>query len=172
MLIFRAAQPGDLDDIMRLIHEAQAFMRTLDIDQWQDGYPSREILFSDIEIGQAFVYADEETGKVASIAIFSLLPEPIYDALDGEWKTSGDYLTIHRMAIDDGHRGSGIAGDMLKKAIEMAKNENLASVRADTHRGNKAMRRFLEKSGFAYCGEVTYPVDAGDPIRVAYELVL
>ena len=172
MLIFRAAQPGDLDDIMRLIHEAQAFMRTLDIDQWQDGYPSREILFSDIEIGQAFVYADAETGNVASIAIFSLLPEPIYDALDGEWKTGGDYLTIHRMAIDDAHRGSGIAADMLKKAVEIARNESLASVRADTHRGNKAMRRFLEKSGFACCGEVTYPVDAGDPIRVAYELVL
>ena len=172
MLIYRAAQPGDLDDIMRLIHEAQAFMRTLDIDQWQDGYPSREILFQDIEIGQAFVYADKDTGKVASIAIFSLLPEPIYDALDGEWKTCGDYLTIHRMAMDDAHRGSGIAGDMLSQAIAMAKRENLASIRADTHRGNKAMRRFLEKNGFAYCGEVTYPVEAGDPIRVAYELVL
>ena len=117
MLIYRAAQPGDLDDIMRLIHEAQAFMRTLGIDQWQDGYPSREILYSDIEIGQAFVYADEETGRVSSIAIFSLLPEPIYNALDGEWKTDGDYLTIHRMALDDAARGSGVAGDMLKKAI-------------------------------------------------------
>ena len=172
MLTYRPARHDDLPDIMRLIHEAQAFMRTLEIDQWQDGYPSEDILRNDIEIGQAFVYADDETGKVASIAIFSLLPEPIYDALDGEWKTGGPYLTIHRMALDDGHRGGGVAQNMLEKAVEMAKNENLASVRADTHRGNKAMRRFLEKNGFVYCGEVTYPVDAGDPIRVAYELIL
>ena len=172
MLNYRPARMGDLADIMRLIHEAQAFMRTLDIDQWQDGYPSEAIIRSDIEIGQAFVYADDEAQKVASIAIFSLLPEPIYDALDGEWKTVGPYLTIHRMALDDEHRGSGVAGDMLRMAVEMAKRENMASVRADTHRGNKAMRRFLEKNGFVYCGEVTYPVDAGDPIRVAYELTL
>jgi len=172
MLTYRPARMGDLSDIMRLIHEAQAFMRTLEIDQWQDGYPGEDIIRSDIEIGQAFVYADDEAGKVASIAIFSLLPEPIYDELEGEWKTSGPYLTIHRMALDNANRGSGVAGDMLRNAVAMAKRENLASVRADTHRGNKAMRRFLEKNGFVYCGEVTYPVAAGDPIRVAYELVL
>ena len=56
--------------------------------------------------------------------------------------------------------------------MKMAQELNLRSVRADTHRGNKAMRRFLEKNGFAECGLVEYEVDAGDPIRVAYDMIL
>ena len=46
------------------------------------------------------------------------------------------------------------------------------SVRADTHRGNLAMRGLMRKCGYALCGEVRYDVTAGDPIRVAYEKLI
>ena len=42
----------------------------------------------------------------------------------------------------------------------------------DTHRGNLAMRRFLEKNGFTECGIVYYITKAGDPVRVAYEKLM
>lgn len=169
MLIFRRAKFKDLPGIMDVIHEAQAFMRTLDIDQWQDGYPDESIFREDIKIGQAYVCADDEGGKVASVAVFSLLPEPIYDNIEGAWKIEGKYLTIHRMAIGNENRGNGIAGMMFDRALQLARENNCASVRADTHQGNKAMRRFLEKNDFTYTGDVYYHVDAGDPLRVAYE---
>ena len=57
-------------------------------------------------------------------------------------------------------------------AREYARKNGCASVRADTHRGNRAMRGLLEKCGYCFCGEVNYPVVAGDPVRVAYELPL
>ena len=171
MIFPRCAEKRDFEAIMALIHRAQERIRLLGIDQWQDGYPEPELIAHDIENKIGCVFEDD--GKIAAYLVLLDTPEPVYDALDGTWLTSGAaYATIHRMAIDDGHRGSGVAADMLRKAVEMAKAENLASVRADTHRGNKAMRRVLEKNGFVDCGEVTYPVDAGDPIRVAYELVL
>ena len=167
---FRLARENDLDDIMRAVGEAQAFMKALDIDQWQDGYPEREILARDIEIGQLYVVDDG--GRIAAVAALSLLPEPIYDAIDGAWTIAGPYLTIHRMALDDAHRGGGIASEILEHARQIARASGCASLRVDTHPGNKAMRRFLEKLGFTPCGTVVYPVSGGDPTRVAYERAL
>lgn len=167
MRTFRRATLADLDDVMRVVAEAQAFMRTLNIDQWQDGYPEREILGRDVEIGQLYVVEDD--GAIAAFAALSLEPEPIYDAIDGAWTLPGPYLTVHRMALDDAHRGGGIAREIIARAFDIARRNGRTVVRADTHPGNRAMRRFLEKQGFTQCGTVRYPVTGGDPLRVAYE---
>ncbi|MBQ8111424.1 MAG: GNAT family N-acetyltransferase [Clostridia bacterium] len=168
--VFRRAEKGDMSEIMRVVHEAQAFMRGLDIDQWQDGYPDAATLERDIELKQLYVFAQE--GRVCAVAALSLLPEPVYDALEGEWLSAKQYLTVHRMALDDASRGRGLATDMLSQAVRIAGENGCASVRVDTHRGNLAMRRFLEKNGFAYCGIVHYYVKLGDPMRVAYEKLI
>ena len=68
--------------------------------------------------------------------------------------------------------GGGLAGRMLEQALRIALESDCVSVRVDTHRGNAAMRRFLEKSGFVQCGLVRYAVKAGDPVRVAYEKLM
>ena len=44
----RKAQTGDFDAILRLLDHARAAIRTLGIDQWQDGYPEPELIASDI----------------------------------------------------------------------------------------------------------------------------
>ena len=170
MLTFRKAVPADLPGMLMLVKQAQAFMATLGIDQWQDGYPEESLLAEDIRLGRIYVYDDG--GAVASITVITDEPEPIYDRLDGRWLSDGPYLTVHRMALDDAHRHGGLAGKIIDHAVDMAKELQLGSVRADTHRGNKAMRRFLEKNGFVECGFVTYEVTAGDPIRVAYERLI
>lgn len=169
-MVFRKAIHGDLPDIMRVVGEAQAFMRKLDIDQWQDGYPQREVLAQDIELGQLYVFDDG--GSIAAFAALVPGTEPIYDAIDGAWRTEGPYLTIHRMALDDAHRGGGLAAAMMDRAAGIARGQGCASLRADTHRGNRAMRRFLEKQGLILCGTVVYTVKRGDPLRVAYEKLL
>lgn len=170
MLTFRKAVPGDLPGMLKLVGQAQAFMATLNIDQWQDGYPDEAILAEDIRLGRIYVFDDD--GAIASITVMTDEPEPVYAEIDGRWLNDGRYLTIHRMALDDAHRHSGLAAKIITHAVEMATELKLGSVRADTHRGNAAMRRFLEKNGFRECGLVTYITKAGDPLRVAYERLL
>ena len=168
---FRRAVPSDLPGIMDVIHQAQAFIAGLGIDQWQDGYPEPELIASDIEKQIGWVFADGEV--IAGYAVLLFGREPIYDELDGAWLTSGDrYVTIHRMAIDDGYRRTGLSRKMIAFAEEQAREQGLLSVRADTHRGNLAMRGLMRRCGYALCGEVRYDVTAGDPIRVAYEKLL
>lgn len=167
----RPAEMRDLDSIMTLISHARAAIARLGIDQWQDGYPEPEVIVSDISAGIGWVF--ETKGRIAGYMVPLSDPEPIYEQLAGKWlQNDKPYLTVHRMAIDDGYRGTGLSMQMFAHAEKLAREKNLASVRADTHTGNLAMRRLLDKCGFSYVGDVSYPVTAGDPIRVAYEKTL
>ena len=170
MITHRPAEKRDLETIMQLIARARAFIASQGIDQWQDGYPERELIENDMETGIGVVFLDNE----AICGYIALMdePEPVYDELDGKWLSGAPYATVHRMAIDDGWRGRGVSTAMLSYAEEYARMRGLSSVRADTHRGNKAMGGLLRKSGYTYCGDVRYEVSAGDPVRVAYEKII
>lgn len=171
MISHRLAQPQDHAAVMTLIAHARAAIARLGIDQWQDGYPEPEVIASDMEQGIGILF--EVDGKIAGYMVALADPEPIYDQLDQEWlQNSAPYLTVHRMAIDDGYRGTGLSTAMFAHAEGLAREWKLASVRADTHTGNLAMRGLLKKCGYTYCGDVRYDVTAGDPIRVAYEKIL
>ena len=167
MISHRSAAPGDRDAILAVIEHARAAIRTLGIDQWQDGYPEPTVIEADIAAGIGHVF--EVDGHIAGYMALASGLDPVYGRIDGAWLCGGPYLTIHRMCIDDGHRGTGLSAEMLAFAEAAARAQGCASVRADTHRGNKAMLRLLEKSGFIRCGTVAYDVTAGDPLRAAFE---
>ena len=163
----RRAEPRDLDAIVAVVAHARAAIRALGIDQWQDGYPEPELLSTDIDAGLGYVF--ELDGRVAGYLALVGGDEPVYARIDGAWLSDAPYLTIHRMCIDDGFRGTGLSARMLAFAEDTARGMALGSVRADTHRGNVVMQKLLAKYGFQRCGEVVYEVTAGDPIRIAYE---
>jgi len=168
MITHRRAEMRDLSTIIETVAQARAAIATLGIDQWQDGYPEPEVLEDDIRRGVGIVF--ESDGCIAGYMVALCEPEPIYDSIDGAWRTQGNrYLTVHRVAIGNSFRRTGLGKAMLGWAEEYARECGMISVRADTHRGNRAMRGLLEKIGYAYCGDVIYEVTAGDPLRVAYE---
>ena len=165
--IIRPAESRDLDAIIAVVANARAAIRALGIDQWQDGYPEPEIIAADIAAGIGHIF--KMNGRIAGYLALANGIEPIYNHIDGAWRTEGPYLTVHRMCVDDGFRGTGLSGRMLAHAEETARRMRLGSVRADTHRGNVVMQKLLARHGYRRCGEVVYEVTAGDPIRIAYE---
>jgi hypothetical protein len=42
--MIRKANIGDLERIMEIVSDAQVALRELGIDQWQDGYPSSDVI--------------------------------------------------------------------------------------------------------------------------------
>lgn len=166
----RRAGAEDLDTIMDIIAQAQRAMAALGIDQWQDGYPERAVFEQDMEWEQCYVYPGAAGPE--GVMVVSFRPEPCYDALTGgEWLSHGaPYATIHRMAVRADRRGTGTAAEMLSGVLALCRAAGVEWLRADTHRGNVVMRRFLERGGFTPCGTVAYhDVHAGDPLRLAYE---
>ena len=159
------------DSLMGIFREARETIAALGIDQWQNGYPSQNIITEDIMLSRSFAVVCD--GEVCGTFVMINDGEPVYDRIyDGDWKTgndSRDYVAIHRVAISVKKRGSGISTAIINYAADHARKLGRASLRIDTHEGNVVMRRMLEKNGFAYCGIVF--LESGDA-RVAYEKIL
>jgi GNAT superfamily N-acetyltransferase len=169
-MLIRKSDKSDIKFLMPIFEEARRTIAALGIDQWQNGYPSEDVILDDIEKSQS--YLCEIDGKVCGTFAMLENGEPTYDKIyDGEWLTgdSKKYIAIHRVAISVISRGSGLSGKMIGHAADFAKSLGRDSLRIDTHRGNVVMRRMLEKNGFSCCG-VIY-LENGDE-RVAYERVL
>jgi GNAT superfamily N-acetyltransferase len=169
--MIRKTTKEDIKEIMPIFEEARGTIAALGINQWQNGYPSEEVIFADIEKDQS--YLCELDGKVRGTFAMLENGEPTYDKIyDGHWQTgddSRDYIAIHRVAISVSSRGSGLSGKIIGYAADFAKEKGRKSLRIDTHRGNVVMRRMLEKNGFVYCG-IIY-LESGDE-RVAYEKIV
>lgn len=161
----RKTRVSDLEMIDNIFDIAKENLRNLNIDQWQgkDGYPNKEVVLNDINNDEAYVIVDGD--KVIATAMISIKPDPTYGVINGSWLNSNSYVTIHRVAIDMKYRGRGIANmfiDYIKDNYS-----DFHDLKADTHHDNLAMRSFLTKNGFKYCGIIK--LYNGDE-RLAYQL--
>ena len=167
----RKAETQDIDKITAIFSEARETIAKLGIDQWQDGYPTREIAEEDVALACSYVV--EINGEVCATFVLQEDGEPNYDVIErGEWLTgneSRNYLAVHRVAIAVSSRGRGVAGHMISYAADFARERGLSSLRIDTHEGNVVMRRMLEKNKFTCCGVIH--LENGDA-RVAYERII
>ncbi|MGB3927108.1 MAG: GNAT family N-acetyltransferase [Caldicoprobacterales bacterium] len=165
---FRKAVMTDLNDIMNIISQAQQYLKKQGIDQWQNGYPNSHTIKNDIENENSYVLLKDgiTVGTVAIIPGVEITYESIYN---GDWKSSGDYVTIHRIAIDPKYKRLGFATMILDKAEEMCKNIEINSIRIDTHEDNLPMQNLLKKNNYEYCG-IIYLEDRSK--RLAFEKVL
>lgn len=174
----RKAEDQDVFAIMEIINQAKEKLAKAGIDQWQDGYPNKDVIRRDIELEQAYVWDVRDkvetpsslNGIIAYVTL-SFWPDPDYRVIkNGAWLTSGDaYAVAHRLAVAADFRGEGYAGQVLRRVSDLAKEEGMISLRMDTHQANKSMQRTLENMGFSACGLIY--VRETEP-RLAYEKLL
>lgn len=165
----RPVRADELDSAFEVIEDGRRAIAALGIDQWQNGSPSRETISNDI-VNQRLYGAYDEAGLCAVCALCGGI-EPYYLKIEGKWLTDGPYITIHRMAARRRARHAGAAAALLTEAERIARASGILSLRADTHRGNAVMQRFMDKNGFANCGITDYTpqITGCDPIRIVYE---
>lgn len=166
---FRKTKEEDIPEIMRIIGQAQEYMRSQGIDQWQDGYPNESVFQEDIHNQESYVM--EENGKILGTMAVLFRTEPTYEKIyEGVWKTENvPYAAIHRVAVDQDCKGKGIAGAMVLEAEKMCRERGIISIKNDTHRDNHSMQRMQAKNGFVYCG-IIY-LENGEE-RLAFEKIL
>lgn len=168
---FITAKKEHIEEMMVITNDAKKQLANLGLDQWQKGYPSREVWESDAELGCTQLAVED--GKIMGIFAFQTTPDASYYEINGKWLTDGTYASMHRVCVADDAKGKGVAGQMFSHGFEMAKNAGLPSMRIDTHPGNIPMQRALMKAGFVACGEI-YLVggcEDGD-LRIAFEKIL
>lgn len=159
--MIRKAIESDLLEIKSIIDKARELMKSSgNINQWVDGYPSIDVLLSDIRSGNAYLLLRENK----AVAYFAMIdgPEPTYNLITkGSWLNDDSYGVLHRVASNGEAKG-------VFKEILLYASEHYSNIRIDTHHDNKIMQRLLEQNGFVYCG-VIFLAD-GSP-RLAYQRI-
>lgn len=148
------ANLNELAEIMSVIENARAFLKTQGIQQWQtSAYPATSDIQADIEKGVGFVLKLD--GQVAAYAAVITGYDTAYDAIKGSWlRDSHDYVTIHRMAVSTQFRGQSLGQQFFTDIFKAF--EGYKDFRVDTHPDNKIMQHILGKLGFEKCGIVMF----------------
>lgn len=162
-MTIRPANTTDIATILQLIEQGRQRLRRCGVDQWQNGYPSREVIERDIRLGYGRMLC--EGSAAAAYAAFVFDGEPAYDRIEeGEWLFGSSYVVVHRLAVGDAFTRQGVATMLLRAAAAEAMSRNMEAFRIDTHPDNRAMQALLAKEGFVYRGKVHY-----EALRLAYE---
>ena len=180
---FRKSTYDDVDKILEIIEKAKVELKKLGLDQWQKGYPNREVVENDIK--NEFSYVLEEivekdnkpenqiSKKIIGTIVLSPEKEESYSKIEGKWITNDDYIVIHRLAVDSEIKNKGIATKILEFSEKECIKNKILSIKTDTHENNEPMKKFLEKNGFSYCGVIYLDKepDIGEK-RIAYEKII
>ena len=161
---------ANIPAIMKIIADAQRYLASLNIDQWQDGYPDKEQIILDIENNDSYIVLNH-TNKIIGTTVFTTKSEHTYNKIEGEWLTEKDaqYGVIHRLAVDNDYRKVGLAKFVFEQCENKLKLKGDKSMRIDTHRDNKGMQGLLTQLGYQYCGVIVLESGAE---RLAYEKLL
>ena len=162
---FRKTKIKDIDEILEIYKNGSDSLKADGVDQWQNDRPSSKTLLQDIEMEESYALVDNNEVKGTAAVIFG--GEQTYEIIfNGMWLNEEEYCTIHRMAVLQESRRTGIAKAMMKEIEKLCLAKGIYNIRIDTHEDNNKMRNFLENFGFVYCGKIF--LRNGD-LRVAYQ---
>ena len=164
--MIRKATYEDIPALMEIFRQARGIMRASgNMNQWNDSYPSEEIIRQDIASGVCHVLCEDTApgctdGRIIATMAFIPGPDPTYSVIyDGSWIDDSEYYVIHRIAVrEPGHNAAA-------KLFEWAFSQT-DSIRIDTHKDNIIMHHILGKQGFTHCGRIL--LANGDP-REAFQ---
>lgn len=165
----RHTQLEDIPAIVAIYNQAKQYLKSQNVNQWQDGYPNEESIINDMKLNQSYVLVDNDIVIGTAAIVLELDPNYAYIE-DGKWITDADdYYCIHRIAVDSRVKGNHLANEFVKYAEGLVIKDNKTSLRIDTHHENFSMQRFLKKCGFVACG--TIYLQSGDK-RLAFEKII
>jgi GNAT superfamily N-acetyltransferase len=148
----RQAKIEDRDIIWNILQQAIERRKQDGSTQWQQGYPNLDTVESDI--AKNFGYVMTVEGEIAVYAALIMNDEPAYSTIEGEWLSNGEFVVVHRVAVDEKFAGQGMVKKLFDHIEEFTKSNGIQSVKVDTNFDNIAMLKILEGKGYSYCGEV------------------
>ena len=128
MAIKNAART-DLEKLYEITKRCARDMIARGIFQWDEKYPSTDILLKDIELGQ--IWKLEDGNIILGIIVLTEIEDEEYKNVN--WLTkNGNSLYVHRLAVDPKLQGLGYAQKLMNFAEKFAKENNYSSIRLDT----------------------------------------
>ena len=150
----RLANLEDIDQIVDVIEDAKAYLRSQNSLQWNlpDGYPNKDTMLNDIY--NKYCYVLEYNDNIIGTMTIIIGDDENYADIDGAWLTNESYAQIHRIAVKNDSHHKKIGAFMLTEAEKIIKEKGINSIKIDTHKINIPMIKTLESIGYTYCGVI------------------
>lgn len=168
-LALRGSIESDMAQFTGMLEDAIALLAMNNIDQWQNGTISSEILLDAIMHDQAFVWEQRDSTGIAGFCVLDTYDELYENLAEGEWTVPGSYLAIHRVMVSQHLRGRKVTTQMFLDIKKMGIVNNVDSLRIDTHPDNIMMQKTLKRNGFVRTGLLYMPSGSS---RYTYEFDL
>jgi GNAT superfamily N-acetyltransferase len=163
-LVYRAT-PAEAEECLAVLREfALREQRRLGTVSWAHPRVSA-VVHADAAAGRLYAV---RTGSTL-VATFALCDEADPYFVDARWADRDASATyLHRLAVADGHRGSGVGTWCVGEAERIATAMGSAYLRLDALRDHERVLAFYARLHYADCGVVG--VESGLPERPVVEL--
>lgn len=159
---------SDLEEIYCLTKRCAKDLIEKGIFQWNESYPSKEILQKDIELQQLWKLQDN--GVIIGIIVLTEIEDIEYSTV--KWLTKNcKNIYVHRLAVDPNHQGKGFAKQLMDFSETYAEEHDYASVRLDTFSENKRNQRFYELRNYIKLENIFFPNQSELPFY-CYEKII
>ena len=165
MNTLEVAKPQDLELCWQIINEGREFQRAQGFVQWDDTYPTVDLIREDIKIGKGYVLKID--GVIAGYMFIDFSGGPAYLNIKGEWRSDEKYAVVHRMAFSKDFQGKGLSGIAFELIEKLCLENGVKYIRMDTDFPNKRMQHVMTKNGFVNCGIIVFQGE-----KLAYDKLL
>lgn len=166
-MILKANQ-SHINNLLEITKACAQHMEKAGVFQWNSTYPNHAAFKNDVNRGELYIYMHDK--KVVGSIVISTFMDAEYKTVEWLTQTTNHYY-IHRLAVHPEFQGKGIARKMMDFAENLARQNNVASVRLDTFSKNLRNQRFYEARGYQKLGNIYFPKQSEFPFY-CYEYVL
>jgi GNAT superfamily N-acetyltransferase len=78
--------------------------------QWDDVYPTRDVVAADIAAGRLYVLTS--AGRARAVVALDVTPDEQYAAVG--WTSAEPALIVHRLCVDPAAQGRGFGGPLME----------------------------------------------------------
>ncbi|MBC5580970.1 GNAT family N-acetyltransferase [Anaerofilum sp. BX8] len=147
----KCAAEKDFTNIRNFYYSLIEIMEKTEFDPgWEkDIYPTQEFLITSIQ--NRDLYFIENDTQIQACMIVNHLYNKGYKEV--KWSVDAEdpeLLVIHALGVHPDHAGKGLAKEMVRNVIEMAREQKLKTIRLDVLEGNVPAEKAYSKMGFQY----------------------
>ena len=143
-----------VDPVWHLMHRCRAALAAQAIFQWDDVYPTRDVVETDVRHGALHVLEDDDGRCVASVTLDERQSAE-YASL--AWTGTEPALVVHRLCVDPEAQGRGHAHRLMEFAESLAARRGYASIRLDAYTGNPRSVQLYRRRGYREVGQIHFP---------------
>ncbi len=152
-LHFKKAYMEDLHQIFDIFTKAILNMKHNGIDQWDEMYPTIEVLKKDIEENQ--LYIGTIHNDIASVFVLNKEFDEEYKT--GQWKyEAASFGVVHRLCVNPIFQKQGVATKTMLYIEEVLREQGVETIRLDTFTQNPLAIGLYTKLGYEKVGYVNW----------------